>query len=66
MGGCSSPSRVFKGKKLPGHMGYDNVTVQNLDIVKIDNENNLLVVKGAIPGPRGGLLVIKDTVKRAN
>jgi large subunit ribosomal protein L3 len=63
MGGCSSPSRVFKGKKLPGHMGYENVTVQNLDIVKIDNENNLLVVKGAIPGPKGGLLVIKNTVK---
>jgi large subunit ribosomal protein L3 len=63
MGGCSSPSRVFKGKKLPGHMGDENVTVQNLEIVKIDNENNLLIVKGAIPGPKNGLLLIKNTVK---
>lgn len=63
MGANTSPARVFKGKKLPGHMGMDNVTVQNLDIVRVDNERNLLLVKGAVPGPKGGLLVIKDTVK---
>jgi len=63
MGANTSPARVFKGKKLPGHMGADNVTVQNLDVVKVDSERNLLLVKGAIPGPKGGLLVIKDTVK---
>lgn len=63
MGAGTSPSRVFKGKKLPGHMGMDNVTVQNLDVVRIDEENNLLLVKGAVPGQKGGLLVIKDTVK---
>lgn len=63
MGANTSPARVFKGKKLPGHMGMENVTVQNLDIVRVDNERNLLLVKGAVPGPKGGLLVIKDTVK---
>lgn len=63
MGSNTSPARVFKGKKLPGHMGLDNVTVQNLDIVRVDSERNLLLVKGAVPGPKGGLLVIKDTVK---
>lgn len=63
MGANSNPSRVFKGKKLPGHMGADNVTVQNLDIVRVDAERNLLLIKGAVPGPKGGLLVIKDTVK---
>ncbi len=63
MGGGSSPSRVFKGKKLPGHMGVDNVTVQNLDVVRVDEERNLLIVKGAVPGVRGGFLVIRETVK---
>ncbi|MGO1369137.1 MAG: 50S ribosomal protein L3 [Senegalia sp. (in: firmicutes)] len=63
MGASSSPSKVFKGKKLPGHMGHKKVTVQNLEIVKIDTENNLLLVKGAIPGPKGGLLTIKESVK---
>lgn len=63
MSANTNPARVFKGKKLPGHMGMDNVTVQNLDIVRVDNERNLLLVKGAVPGPKGGLLVIKDTVK---
>lgn len=63
MGAGTGPSRVFKGKKLPGHMGADNVTVQNLDVVKVDEENNLLLVKGAVPGQKGGLLVIRDTVK---
>lgn len=63
MGANTSPARVFKGKKLPGHMGAENVTVQNLDVVKVDGERNLLLIKGAVPGPKGGLLIIKDTVK---
>ncbi len=63
MGACSSPSRVYKGKKLPGHMGVDKVTIQNLDIVKIDTENNLICVKGGIPGVNGSLVVLKNTVK---
>ncbi|MGI6778496.1 MAG: 50S ribosomal protein L3 [Acetivibrionales bacterium] len=63
MGAGTSPGRVFKGKKLPGHMGTQKVTVQNLDVVRVDSERNLLLVKGAVPGPKGGLLVIKDTVK---
>jgi len=63
MGAASNPSRVFKGKKLPGHLGVEKVTIQNLDVVKVDVEKNLLLVKGAIPGPKGGLVVIKDTVK---
>ncbi len=63
MGANSDPSRVFKGKKLPGQMGNVQVTVQNLDIVKIDVENNLIAIKGAIPGPRGGVVFIADSVK---
>ncbi|AUS98146.1 50S ribosomal protein L3 [Clostridium thermosuccinogenes] len=63
MGPNTSPGRVFKGKKLPGHMGAERVTVQNLEVVKVDSERNLLVVKGAVPGPKGGLLEIKETVK---
>ncbi len=63
MGSNTNPARVFKGKKLPGHMGSENVTVQNLDVVRVDIERNLLLIKGAVPGPKGGLLVIKDTVK---
>ncbi|MDK2799008.1 MAG: large subunit ribosomal protein [Clostridiales bacterium] len=63
MGANSDPSKVFKGKKLPGHMGVDKVTIQNLDIIKVDAEKNILVVKGAVPGPKGGLLVIKNSVK---
>lgn len=62
-GACSDPSRVFKGKKLPGHLGAEQVTVQNLLIVKIDNENNLIAVKGAIPGPNGGTVSIRESVK---
>ena len=65
MGACSDPSRVFKGKKMPGHLGSEKVTVQNLDIVKIDAENNLIAVKGAIPGAKGGYVVITDAVKKA-
>jgi large subunit ribosomal protein L3 len=63
LGACSSPSRVYKGKKLPGHYGVDKVTIQNLDLVKVDVERNLLLIKGSVPGPKGGLLVIKNAVK---
>ncbi|MBR6407610.1 MAG: 50S ribosomal protein L3 [Clostridia bacterium] len=64
MGACSSPSRVYKGKKLPGHMGAERVTIQNLDVVKIDAEQNLIAIKGAVPGPKGGTVVIADSVKK--
>ena len=64
MGACSSPSRIFKGKKLPGHMGAEKVTVQNLEVVKVDAENNLIAVKGAIPGPKNGIITICDCVKK--
>ncbi len=63
MGACSSPSRIYKGKGMPGHMGAEKVTVQNLEIVKVDSENNLIAVKGAIPGAKGGVVVITDSVK---
>jgi large subunit ribosomal protein L3 len=63
MGSNTSPARVFKGKKLPGHMGMDNTTIQNLEVVRVDADRNLILVKGAVPGPKGGLLVIKNTVK---
>ncbi len=63
LGACSSPSRVFKGKKLAGHLGNERVTVQNLAVVKIDSENNIIAVKGAIPGPKGGIVMISDSVK---
>ncbi len=63
LGACSSPSRVFKGKKLPGHFGVVKVTVQNLELVKADAERNLLLVKGSVPGPKGGVLVVKNAVK---
>ena len=65
MGSCSSPSRIFKGKALPGHMGAESVTVQNLEVVKIDAENNLIALRGAIPGPKGGIVCIVDSVKKA-
>ena len=61
-GACSSPSRVFKGKRLPGHMGSERVTVQNLDIVKVDAENNLIAIRGAVPGPKNGIVYITDSV----
>ena len=64
-GACSDPSRVFKGKKMAGHMGNKKVTVQNLEIVRVDAENNLLLVKGAVPGPKKSLVTIKATVKSA-
>ena len=65
LGACSDPSRVYKGKKLAGHLGCERVTIQNLVVAKIDAENNLLAIKGAIPGPKGGIVVIRDSVKKA-
>ena len=62
-GACSDPSKVFKGKKMPGHMGAKKITIQNLEIVRVDAENNLLLVKGAVPGPKKALVTIKETVK---
>lgn len=62
-GACSSPSKVFKGKRMPGHMGGKKVTTQNLEIVRVDAENNLLLVKGAVPGPKKALVTIKESVK---
>lgn len=64
-GACSDPSRVFKGKKMAGHMGHRQVTVQNLEVVRVDAENNLLLVKGAVPGPRKSLVTVKEAVKAA-
>ncbi len=61
--GVIDPARIFKGKKMAGHLGAEKVTVQNLDIVKVDVENNLIAIKGAIPGPKNGIVVIADTVK---
>ena len=62
-GACSDPSKVFKGKGMPGHMGANQITIQNLEVVKVDAENNLLLVKGAVPGPKKALVTIKETVK---
>lgn len=63
MGACSSPSRVFKGKNLAGHMGHVQVTIQNLDVVRVDAEKNIILVKGAVPGPKKGLVTITKAVK---
>ena len=65
-GSSSDPSRVFKGKGMPGHMGAKKITVQNLEIVKVDVENNLILVKGAVPGPKKSLVTLKETVKSGN
>ena len=62
-GACSSPSRVFKGKGMPGHMGCVKVTVQNLEVVRVDADKNLLLVKGAVPGPKKALVTIKETTR---
>ncbi len=59
LGACSDPSRVMKGKKMAGHLGTERVTVQNLSVVKVDTENNLIAIKGSVPGPKGGIVVIK-------
>ncbi|WP_099191133.1 50S ribosomal protein L3 [Tepidibacter mesophilus] len=63
MGACATPGRVFKGKKLAGHMGVDKVTIQNLEVVRVDAEKNLILVKGAIPGAKRSLITIKKAVK---
>lgn len=63
VGQCATPARVFKGKKMPGRMGGDKVTTLNLTVVSADSERNLLLVKGAIPGPKGGLVLVRDAVK---
>ena len=63
LGACSSPSLVYKGMKGAGHLGAERVTVQNLKVVKVDVENNLIAISGAVPGPRGGLILISDSVK---
>lgn len=65
LGACSDPSRVYKGKKLAGHLGAERVTIQNLDVVKVDVENNLIAIKGAIPGPRKGIVMVVNSVKKA-
>ena len=65
LGACSSPSRVYKGTKGAGHLGAERVTVQNLDVVKVDAENNLIAVRGAVPGPNGGVVLLSDSVKKA-
>ena len=62
-GAATSPGRVFKGKHMPGHMGHVKVTVQNLEVVRIDTENNIILVKGAVPGPKKSLVMLKNTVK---
>ena len=64
-GACSDPSKVFKGKGMPGHMGSKRITIQNLEVVRIDAENNLILVKGAVPGPKKALVTLKETVKAA-
>ena len=65
LGACSDPSRVYKGKKLAGHLGAERVTVQNLDVVKVDAENNLIAIKGAIPGPKKGIVMVVNSDKKA-
>jgi large subunit ribosomal protein L3 len=65
IGMCSDPSKVFKGRKMAGHLGAERVTVQTLTVVKVDAENNLIAVKGAIPGPNGGTVMIHDSIKKA-
>ena len=63
MGAISDPSRIFKGKGMAGHMGHERVTVQNLEVVKVDAENNLIAIRGAIPGPKGGVVILSDSKK---
>ncbi len=65
MGSTSTPGRVFKGKKLPGHTGCETVTIQNLDVVRVDMDKNVILVKGSVPGPKGAILKIKKSVKSA-
>ena len=65
MGSTSTPGRVFKGKRLPGHMGCETVTIQNLDVVRVDMDKNVILVKGSVPGAKGAILKIKKSVKTA-
>ena len=65
MGAGSSPGRVYKGKKMAGHLGSEKVTVQNLTVVKVDADNNLIAIKGAVPGPKGGIVTICNAIKKA-
>ena len=65
LGACSDPSRVYKRKKLAGHLGAERVTIQNLDVVKVDAENNLIAIKGAIPGPKKGIVMVVNSVKKS-
>jgi large subunit ribosomal protein L3 len=65
LGACSTPSRVFKGKKMAGHLGAERVTVQNLTVISVDAEANLVAVKGAVPGPKGGIILLSDAIKQA-
>ena len=62
-GACSDPSKVFKGKRMAGHMGAKQITVQNLEVIRVDAENNIILVKGAVPGPKKALVTVKSTVK---
>ena len=64
--GAKGPARTFKGKKSPGHMGHERVTVQNLEVVRVDAEKNMILVKGAVPGPKKGIIYIKSAVKATN
>ena len=64
MGANSTPSRVFKNKKMPGHYGAEKVTIQNLEVVKVDSDRNILLIKGCVPGPRGSIVTIREAVKR--
>ena len=63
IGACATPARVFKGKRMPGRMGGDQITLLNLDVVKVDAERNVVMVRGAVPGPKGAVLVIREAVK---
>ena len=63
MGACASPAKVMKGKRLPGHTGVEKITVQNLEVVRVDTDKNLILIKGAVPGAKGGLVTIKHSVK---
>jgi large subunit ribosomal protein L3 len=63
IGACATPARVFKGKRMPGRMGNERTTVMNLDVVQVDGDRNLLMIRGAVPGPKGAVLVIREAVK---
>jgi large subunit ribosomal protein L3 len=63
IGACATPARVFKGKRMPGRMGGDQVTMMNLDVIEVDAERNVVLIRGAIPGPKGAIVVIREAVK---